>query len=404
MKEATFIVKQLQSKGYKAYFAGGWVRDFLLKHPSEDIDIATDAPPDVVQSFFNHTIPIGLTFGIILVIINNKQYEVATFREDFDYQDGRRPSSVRFSTEKEDAKRRDFTINGMFFDPIKQEILDFVNGQEDLQKKIIKAIGDPHSRFKEDRLRMLRAVRLSARFGFDIEENTRQAIKFHAKELFPSVAIERINQEFIKMASYRGFKKALLTLFEFGLLQTIFPNLEDLSLEEIEERIKAVDDFPSKSPVILSLLELFPNFSLEERLNLCKYLKLSNQEIKFVEFIFHAEKLNSKTDNFHWAQFYASPFSDLAIQILSIHTPPEERVSFLQNHENRKKDLEIFIEKIKKKDPVVKSEHLKLCSILPGKEMGLLLQEAEKISINERLDSPFEIIEKLKKLKYWPKT
>ncbi|MBI5345872.1 MAG: CCA tRNA nucleotidyltransferase [Chlamydiae bacterium] len=405
MEEAIFIVKQLQKKGHKAYFAGGWVRDFLLNHPSDDIDIATDASPEVIQALFPHTVPIGIAFGIVLVIINNKQYEVATFREDIAYIDGRRPSSIKFSSPDEDAKRRDFTINGMFYDPVQKQIFDFVNGQEDLQKKIIRAIGNPHERFKEDRLRMIRAVRLSARFNFAIEEDTQKAIMKHAKELFPSVAIERVTQEFNKMASYKGFKNALLKLFEFGLLQTIFPKIKDLAYEEIDERLKALDDFPTKAPIVVPLLELFPESSLQERLDLCKYLKLSNQEMKFVEFLYNAELMakDKTTTDDKWAYFYSNPFADLAIQILAIHCPYSERVDFLKEHDARKEELQNFIGRIKRKDPVVKSDHLKLCDILPGKDMGLLLSEAEKISINERLESSFEIIQKLKQSKTWPK-
>src|SRR5690242_9779786 len=122
--QARFIVETLGSAGYVAYYAGGWVRDFLLNHPSDDIDIATNAPPETIQALFPRTVPIGIAFGIILVIQDGRQYEVATFRQDLEYKDGRRPSKIEFATAAEDAKRRDFTINGMFYDPLKDEILD----------------------------------------------------------------------------------------------------------------------------------------------------------------------------------------------------------------------------------------------------------------------------------------
>src|SRR5262249_42065141 len=154
--QARTIVETLTRAGYIAYYAGGWVRDLLLGHPSDDIDIATNAPPAVVQQLFANTVPIGLAFGIVLVLIEGREYEVATFRSDVGYTDGRRPSHVHFTSAKEDAKRRDFTINGMFYDPLKQEVLDYVEGKEDLEKKLIRAIGDPHERIREDRLRMIR--------------------------------------------------------------------------------------------------------------------------------------------------------------------------------------------------------------------------------------------------------
>src|SRR3989338_2628829 len=138
--QARQIVETLAKAGFVAYYAGGWVRDFLLNHPSDDIDIATNAPPETIQALFPHTVPIGLAFGIILVIIDGKQYEVATFRQDLAYKDGRRPTKIAFATAIEDAKRRDFTINGMFFDPLKEEVLDYVSGKTDLENQVIRAI------------------------------------------------------------------------------------------------------------------------------------------------------------------------------------------------------------------------------------------------------------------------
>ena len=406
MQEAKFIVKTLVTEGYISYFVGGWVRDFLLNHPSDDIDLATSAPPEVVESLFSHTIPIGKAFGIILVIIKNKQYEVATFRRDVEYKDGRRPSKIEFSSPEIDSQRRDFTINGMFYDPIKEEIIDFVNGREDLDKKIIRCIGNPHSRIKEDRLRMIRAIRMSARFNFEIEKETKRAIIAHADELFPAVAIERIIQEITKMSQYRGFKKALIMLFEYTLLQNIFPALKKLSLDEVKERLFLVDDFPHRAPVIVSILELFPEFNLEQKIELCRYLKLSNREIEFVTFLDLGKsyiKDENKVDGFSWSHFYSNHFFDLVIDILAVHIKAEIRKDFLHIHESRQKKLTPYIDRIKNNDPIVKSDHLKLCNIKPGILMGQLLKEAIKISINKNLLDPNKIIDELKKLKIWPK-
>ena len=165
---ATSIVKKLQDAGYLAYFAGGWVRDFILKKPSDDIDIATSASVDEVQRLFPKTIPVGVAFGIVIVVQDNHQFEVATFRKDRGYVDGRRPVGIDPASPEEDAQRRDFTINGMFYDPIQDKIFDYVDGMKDLKKGIIRAIGDPNARFLEDRLRMMRAVRYSTRFDFPI--------------------------------------------------------------------------------------------------------------------------------------------------------------------------------------------------------------------------------------------
>ncbi|HSX13482.1 MAG TPA: CCA tRNA nucleotidyltransferase, partial [Chlamydiales bacterium] len=220
--QARFIIDTLTKAGYIAYYAGGWVRDLLLQHESDDIDIATNAPPETIQALFPHTVPLGIAFGIVLVIVEHHQYEVATFRRDVDYADGRRPTKIEFATAIEDAKRRDFTINGMFYDPLQNQILDYVEGQADLKKKIIRAIGNPHERIKEDRLRMIRAIRLACRFNFTIEPQTQEAIRFHAKEIFPAVAIERIYQELTKGHDFKKLPEMLLELHSFGLLETIF--------------------------------------------------------------------------------------------------------------------------------------------------------------------------------------
>ncbi|NGX27995.1 MAG: CCA-adding enzyme [Candidatus Anoxychlamydiales bacterium] len=406
MQEALYIIKTLNSNGYISYFAGGWVRDYLLDHPSEDIDIASNAPPEVVESLFPHTIPIGKAFGIILVIIKNKQYEVATFRHDIEYKDGRRPSKIEFSSPEIDSKRRDFTINGMFYDPMSEEIIDYVNGREDLSKKIIRCIGNAHTRFREDRLRMIRAVRMSARFNFEIEKETKRAITTHAEDLFPSIAIERIWQELTKMSQYQGFKKALIMLFEFNLLQTIFPGLKNLSLDEVSDRLSIIDDFPHRSPVIVSILELFPEFGLEQKQDLCRYLKLSNRQVDFVTFLHNGIyyiKNENKIDDHSWAYFYANHFYELVIDILAIHVKAEKRKDFLLKHEKKQKVLQKYIDRIKNNDPLLKSDHLKLCNVKPGILMGQLLKEGEKISINKKLTDPHKIIEELKKMKFWPK-
>ena len=238
------IVQKLQSKGHVAYFAGGWVRDYLMDHPSDDIDIATDASVEIIQDLFEKTIPVGIQFGIVIVVIDNQHFEVATFRKDKGYEDGRRPISIEKASPKEDSSRRDFTINGMFYDPISHEIFDFVEGKQDLEKQIIRAIGNPHQRFIEDRLRMIRAVRYSCRFSFRIEQETKEAIIKHANSLFPAVAIERVWQEFEKMSRFGSFQTFLITLFRLHLLQTIFPQLENLTIDTLEKRLAILKQFP----------------------------------------------------------------------------------------------------------------------------------------------------------------
>ncbi|PYL26027.1 MAG: phosphohydrolase, partial [Verrucomicrobia bacterium] len=162
------VVARLRESGHIAYFAGGCVRDIVRSQIPKDFDIATDARPEVVQRLFSRTHAVGAHFGVILVLENNFQFEVATFRSDDAYIDGRHPSAVRFSSPEEDAKRRDFTINGMFYDPVAEKVIDFVGGCADIAAKLLRAIGDPAQRFAEDRLRMLRAVRLATVLDYKI--------------------------------------------------------------------------------------------------------------------------------------------------------------------------------------------------------------------------------------------
>jgi poly(A) polymerase len=404
--QAKFIVETLAQAGFVAYYAGGWVRDLLLNHPSDDIDIATNAPPETIQTLFPHTIPVGIAFGIVIVILDQHQYEVATFRQDIDYKDGRRPTRIEFTTAEEDAKRRDFTINGMFYDPIKEQILDYVNGRADLKAKIIRAIGNPHQRIKEDRLRMIRGVRLACRFGFQIEEATEKAIRAHAEELFPAVAIERVWQELKKGYDFGSLHPMLLQLHELGLLSTIFPDLKGVSVTEIEHRIGKIREYPSNAPLIASLLSLFPGYSFDQQLDLCKTFKLPNVDRQFVTFLDQAHTLTQTTHTLEpveWAYFYANDWSLLSLQIISASLDPQKKVLFLKEHQERQESLEKSIQRIRRQNPLIKAADLLRLGIQPGVTMGALLKEAERIAINEQIEESAPLLERLKKLPIWPK-
>ncbi len=403
-RKAKQIVEILKEKGYSAYYAGGWVRDFLLNLDSDDIDIATSAPPEVIVSSFPHTVPIGAAFGIILVVMGEHKYEVATFRKDIEYKDGRRPSSIEFTTALEDARRRDFTINGMFYDPLTDEVIDYVEGKKDLDNRIIRAIGNAHERIKEDRLRMLRAVRLSARFDFEIEEETKKAIIAHANELFPSVAIERVYQEFEKMSKNQKLKKGLLMLFDFGVLQNIF-HIGNIDKKTLEERLLYLDFFPPGSPTIAKLLDLFEDQPLSEKLNLCVYLKLSLHDTNFVKSYHEIKELLKKgsLSSYDYAHIYAKKDSKMILNIIAAHLSLNEKKDFLSEHEKRQNELESFVKRIKDKDPLIKASHLISEGIEPGPLMGKLLTQAEKISINDKIEDPKKIILLLKTSPLWPK-
>src|SRR6266403_4302412 len=197
-KTAREIAKRLRERGHIAYFAGGCVRDMVRSLAPKDFDIATDATPDIVQKIFPHTYAVGAHFGVVVVVENGMNFEVATFRSDGAYLDHRHPIEVRFSSPEEDAKRRDFTINGMFFDPEKNEVIDFVGGRGDIEAKIVRAIGKPAQRFEEDRLRMLRAVRFATVLDYKIDDETWDALVASAASI-NEISAERIREELLKI-------------------------------------------------------------------------------------------------------------------------------------------------------------------------------------------------------------
>jgi poly(A) polymerase len=192
--DALAVVRRLREAGHVAYFAGGCVRDQLLGLTPKDYDVATDAPPQRVRELFTRTDAVGAAFGVILVRQRRSQIEVATFRTDLEYRDGRRPEGVRFATAEQDAQRRDFTINGLFYDPLEDRVIDYVGGQADLKDRVLRAIANPDERFAEDHLRLLRAIRFAARFGMTIEPATDEAIARHAQHL-ARISPERIAEE-----------------------------------------------------------------------------------------------------------------------------------------------------------------------------------------------------------------
>jgi poly(A) polymerase len=224
--DALAVVRRLRSAGHEAYFAGGCVRDMLLGLEPNDYDVATDAPPAKVRQLFPRTQAVGAAFGVILVRQGRSQVEVATFRTDLKYVDGRRPQGIVFTTAEEDAKRRDFTINGMFYDPIDEKVIDYVGGQDDLRHKWLRAIGNADERFAEDHLRMLRAVRFAARFGLEIKGETADAIAKHREEL-KRISPERIAEELRLMATPATRVRAWEDLWRLGLMPVLFRHLPE---------------------------------------------------------------------------------------------------------------------------------------------------------------------------------
>jgi poly(A) polymerase len=224
---AAEIVRRLREAGHEAFWVGGCVRDFLRGVVPEDFDIVTSARPEEVRGIFPRTVPVGERFGICLVVEGGAPYEVATFRMEADYDDGRRPSRVAFATAEEDVRRRDFTINGLLMDPVTGRIIDRVEGLRDIERRLIRTIGDPEERFAEDHLRMLRAVRFAAALSFEIEPMTFAAIRRRAAAI-RRISAERIRDELSRLMTSGAVRRGLELLSESGLLGEILPEVQAL--------------------------------------------------------------------------------------------------------------------------------------------------------------------------------
>ena len=249
------IINELRSQGHKAYWAGGCVRDGLLGVPAKDYDVATDALPKELLRYFPDAIRVGIQFGVVLVRRDGVDVEVATFRTDHDYRDGRRPESVSFTrSPEEDVRRRDFTINGLLYDPVGGEYLDFVGGQADLKVRIVRAIGDPDERFSEDKLRMLRAVRFAARLGFEIEDATLKSIQRHAAEI-ERISTERVRDEISRILTEGGARRGFELLDESGLLKVILPEISALQGVEQSPQHHPEGDVWTHTLIMLDKLE-----------------------------------------------------------------------------------------------------------------------------------------------------
>ena len=249
--EAREIVARLRRQGHQAYFVGGCVRDRLLARECKDYDVATDATPTIIQGLFPEAELVGAAFGVALV----RGVELATFRHDHDYRDGRRPEAVTFTrSAEEDVRRRDFTINGLLYDPLDHEVIDYVEGRADLESRTIRAIGDPAARFAEDKLRMLRAVRFAARLGFTIEPETLAAIRQAASEI-GQISAERVRDEIVRILTEGGARVGFELLDDTGLLGFVLPEVANLKGVEQPPKHHPEGDVFTHTMIMLDGLE-----------------------------------------------------------------------------------------------------------------------------------------------------
>lgn len=285
------IVRRLQHEGFEALLAGGCVRDMLLGRTPKDYDVATDAHPEDVMRLFRRTLKVGAKFGVVIVLTRGRQVEVATFRSEADYKDGRHPDRVTFTNAAEDASRRDFTINGMFYNPTTDRVLDYVGGRADLERRIIRTIGRAQDRFSEDYLRMLRAIRFSTELGFPIEPETFEAIRQHAGQI-TKISGERIAIELKTMLTHPNRRSGAEMFLDSGLAQVIFP---DLSPECGRQAVDVFGLLRKDVSFPLALAALFIGFETEAALAQCQVLKLSRHQTRHLRFLLgHREVLLDK--------------------------------------------------------------------------------------------------------------
>ncbi len=325
---ATDVVSKLTRAGHVAYFAGGCVRDELLGETPADYDVATAAKPEDVTRLFRRTVEVGVSFGVVEVLgpkDDSGEYlkvQVATFRSDGAYIDGRHPEAVTFSTPEEDAQRRDFTINGMFLDPLTGTIYDYVGGRDDLAKGILRAIGRAEDRFTEDRLRMLRAVRMSARFRFPLEVQTRDAIARMATGI-QAISAERICEELRKMLTHTNRAAALRLLEETQLLAPIFPEIDPKSWHDtitFSERLPKIQ-YPREQPVTVALafaivVREFDNKKIQK---FCQRLKMNNDELARITWLVTNQKALHDCETQKKSVLYPLLVQEGIGELLSLH-------------------------------------------------------------------------------------
>jgi len=277
--EVLDVCKVLESAGYQAWLAGGCVRDAILGVVPQDFDIATSATPDQIQGLFPKSIDVGKAFGVIILPFKDFQIEVATFRKDLEYVDARRPSGIAFSKPQEDAKRRDFTVNALFFDITNDKVVDFVSGLDDLKKKILRAVGDPVLRFSEDHLRILRALRFAAQLDFEIEEDTLDAIRSHHSSV-STVSKERIRVELLKLFKAKSRMVGVGLLESTGVLLDLFPDMKSfIKSKEWKLTKKNLGQVKSDAPEYFIWALFFLYFEKDLR-QILKDLKCSSEVVE----------------------------------------------------------------------------------------------------------------------------
>ncbi len=370
-QSAIKVVKRLRSYGFEALLAGGCVRDMLLGRSASDYDAATSALPDDVIRLFKRTLKVGAKFGVVIVLVEKQQVEVATFRTESGYADGRHPANVEFAGAAEDAGRRDFTINGMFYDPLEGRVVDYVHGQADLKKRIIRTIGRAEERFGEDYLRMLRAVRFSTQLGFAIEPMTFSAIYSSAQNI-TKISGERIAAELEGILVDPNRSTGMSLLVKSRLAESILPGFVG---EPAEVAGAVLGQLRRKINFILALAGLFAGCDAEYALKNCKVLKLSRNQTKHLKFLLtsRGKLLNEQMSLAELKLIAAEPyFGDLYELQRAIQKAKGDGISALVNIRKRIKalgDIEL------RPKPLLTGHDLIRLGAVPGPALGQLAEE-----------------------------
>ncbi|WP_164104083.1 CCA tRNA nucleotidyltransferase [Candidatus Laterigemmans baculatus] len=388
------IIQRLRSEGHLAYLAGGCVRDGLLGLTPKDYDVATDAHPERIRSIFGHrrTLPIGAAFGVINVLGKKRAgqapVEVATFRSDGPYTDGRRPDTVCYSTPAEDAQRRDFTINGLFYDPTEHQVIDFIGGRQDLEGRRIRAIGDPHARFQEDRLRLLRAVRFAASYGLEIEPVTWDAVLVHAAEVTVCSG-ERIAAEMRRLLRDPAAGEGLALLYDSRLSAAIMPRVDAAladaaTLRELQLRLANFEgtSFGARLAALALCCDSSATEALEE---IVTGWKLSTAEAEAARAALrdHAELLGADQ----------LPWSRLQPLLVQRHAPAVVALATAIARADRHDDAPLALVRERmawppeqlNPPPLLSGEDLKRIGMRPGPEFRVILQRVRDAQLDGEL-------------------
>lgn len=384
---ALHTIGKLRARGHVALLAGGCVRDRLLGRKPKDFDVVTDATPQRVKTIFPRAKQVGAKFGVMLVRKYGHEIEVATFRADGPYSDGRHPDAVTFGTDIEDARRRDFTINGLFLDPSDDRVIDYVNGRKDIEAGIIRTIGDPDRRFKEDHLRMLRAVRFAARFAFEVEGETLESIKHHARHL-SSISAERVWIELEMILTDPSRLSGWSLLVETGLYHYLAPGWLPQPDEDpvIKARLAALP--PRSISASLALAATLPDRERGQVARICRSLRLSNRLSNAVVWLVASLQQVREPDSLDLADLKLlmaeEPWEDL-LELLRVDTAWRETGSAVCEQISDR--IAAIPPEAVAPPPLLSGDDLNNLGLQPGPKTGQVLDAVYRAQLNLSIDN-----------------